>query len=425
MHNARVIAYLTSAYGRTSDSFIRDEVNQLRALGSIVYTFSIRRPDESQAVSKDILRERSQTEYLLVRQNIVPLISSVLKTSCRRPVRLLRAILLAARCSSPGVKSRIWALAYVIEACLLAERLRLKAVNHLHNHFGDGCATVAMLTGLLLGIPYSLTIHGAGEFDQPKSLALDEKIARASFVVTVSDWGRSQLLRWCRPEHGEKITVIRCGVGEHFVEQTSIPASRSPRLIYVGRLERDKGVLILLDAVAQLVEKQVAVELVIVGDGSIRGEVEQLIRRKGLGRYVTIRGWLSSAAVREEILRARAFVLPSFTENLPVSIMEAMALERPVVSSQLGGIPELVGPGVGWLVPPGSAPALAEALRQAVTAPPEQMEKMGKAAAALVAARHNSRVEGAKLARLFANGGSAQEQQVVVEAMSRQQQAIR
>ena len=352
MSDARVMAYLTSAYGRTSDLFIREEVKQLRALGNIIYTFSIRRPDESHVVSKDILRERSQTEYVLVKENAIPLIASVLKVLCRSPLRLLRAIALAVRCSNPGLKSRIWALAYVIEACFLAERLRFRAASHLHNHFGEGSATVAMLTGLLLRIPYSLTIHGSGEFDHPKTLALDEKIARASFVVAVSDWGRSQLLRWCRPE-----------------SNISSSARRWDRMSQCA-------------------------------DGS-------------------------AALPSGKRFCARAFVLPSFAENLPVAIMEALALGRPVISTHLGGIPELVSPGVGWLVPPGSAPALAEALRQAVTATPQQLEKMGKAGAALVAARHNSRVGAAKLARLIADGGSAQERQVVPEVLTRQPQAIR
>ena len=95
-------------------------------------------------------------------------------------------------------------------------------------------------------------------------------------------------------------------------------------------------------------------ELVIVGDGPLRGAIEQRIERFSLGTRVRITGFLSNRGVRQELLAARALVLPSFAEGLPVAIMEALALGRPVISTYIAGIPELVQPGVnGWLVPPG------------------------------------------------------------------------
>jgi glycosyltransferase involved in cell wall biosynthesis len=87
-------------------------------------------------------------------------------------------------------------------------------------------------------------------------------------------------------------------------------------------------------------------------------------------------GWASSERVREEVLGARALVLPSFAEGLPVVLMEAFALGRPVISTYVAGIPELVVPGSGWLVPAGSIDALASAMRDALTAAPETLERM-------------------------------------------------
>src|SRR5208283_1487037 len=98
--------------------------------------------------------------------------------------------------------------------------------------------------------------------------------------------------------------------------------------------------------------KGVQLDLVLAGDGPLRAEIESAIERHELANTVRITGWISSVGVRDELLAARALVLPSFAEGLPVVIMEAMALRRPVLSTYVGGIPELVRAGIdGWLVP--------------------------------------------------------------------------
>jgi colanic acid/amylovoran biosynthesis glycosyltransferase len=409
MREPLVLAYLTSAYARASDSFIRGEVEQLRRLGFTVHTFSIRRPASSEITGDDVRRERAQTDYVLIRDNARQLATATLRTLLRSPGRLARAAILALRCSSPGLKGRTWALAYLVEACFLAERLRTKRIHHLHNHFGEGSATVAMLAALIAAIPYSLTIHGPSEFDHPASLALDEKIGRAVFVVAVSEYGRSQLLRWSRIDDWPKVKVVHCGVGDGFLRQPPVPNPSSPRLVFVGRLELVKGLVPLVEAARELAREGLPLQLVIIGDGPLRGEIEHLVERYALQNQVTLRGWLGSEAVREEIVRSRAFVLPSFAENLPVAIMEALALGRPVISTYFGGIPELVRDGIcGWLVPAGSVPALTDAMRAALTASTDDLYRMGRAGAALVAGRHDARAEAAKLAALFTSHGAGQ-----------------
>jgi glycosyltransferase involved in cell wall biosynthesis len=113
----------------------------------------------------------------------------------------------------------------------------------------------------------------------------------------------------------------------------------------VGRLCEQKGQFLLLEAVARLASEGVPVELVLAGDGELRGDLERLIEAQGMAGFVNITGWVDSKRVRDEILSARVLVLPSFAEGLPVVIMEAMALGRPVVSTYVAGIPELVIPG--------------------------------------------------------------------------------
>jgi glycosyltransferase involved in cell wall biosynthesis len=133
------------------------------------------------------------------------------------------------------------------------------------------------------------------------------------------------------------------------------------------------------------------------------------VRSSGIERQVRITGWISGSQVREEILAARALVLPSFAEGLPVVIMEAMALRRPVITSFVAGIPELVRPGEGgWLVPAGDVEELATAMAECLSMTPASLARMGTAAHVRVLARHDIDIEAAKLAGLFQRLSSAE-----------------
>jgi glycosyltransferase involved in cell wall biosynthesis len=143
-------------------------------------------------------------------------------------------------------------------------------------------------------------------------------------------------------------------------------------------------------------------ELILVGDGDMRSEVEALIQRHDLGDMVTITGWASGAEVRDELIGARALVLPSFAEGLPVVIMEALALGRPVLSTYVAGIPELVEPDAsGWLVPPGSVDALVQAMLAVLRASPERLEELGREGRRRVLASHDTRTATDPLVEAF------------------------
>jgi glycosyltransferase involved in cell wall biosynthesis len=171
----------------------------------------------------------------------------------------------------------------------------------------------------------------------------------------------------------------------------------------VGRLCEQKGQLLLVEAVARLAARGVRMELVLAGDGEMRADVEQAIARHRLEQAVRITGWIGGERVREEILAARALVLPSFAEGLPVVIMEALALRRPVITTYVAGIPELVRDGIeGWLVPAGNVEALAEAMADALSAPAADLARRGDAGRERVLARHAVQTEAAKLQALIA-----------------------
>src|SRR5262249_19516144 len=177
------------------------------------------------------------------------------------------------------------------------------------------------------------------------------------------------LMRWTPPAEWAKLHVVRCGVDREFLAADGAPPPDRPRLVCVGRLCGDKGQILLVEAAGRLAKEGKEFELVLVGDGDIRPKLEERIRALGLERRVLLRGWMDGAGVRREISEARALVLPSFAEGLPVVIMEALAMGRPVLSTYVAGIPELVRPGVnGWLVTAGSVDDLVGRLREALDA---------------------------------------------------------
>jgi glycosyltransferase involved in cell wall biosynthesis len=280
--------------------------------------------------------------------------------------------------------------------------MRERGVAHLHAHFGTNPAAIALFARTLGGPPYSFTVHGPDEFDGPQAESLGDKIAGAAFVVAVSSFGRSQLYRWANHRDWGRIEVVHCGLDATFLGADPVPVPATPRLVCVGRLAEQKGQLILLQALAQLAGEGVALEAVLAGDGPMRSAIETEIVRLGLTGKVRITGWLSGADVRREIESARGLVLPSFAEGLPVVLMEALALGRPVVSTFVAGIPELVQDRVhGWLVPAGDVERLADAIRELLTTTPERLAAMGKAGAARVAERHDAEREAGRLAELF------------------------
>jgi glycosyltransferase involved in cell wall biosynthesis len=388
-------------YARVGDTFIRSEVQQLRDLGHTVHTFSIREANASDLAFEEIRAEHANTDYILS-HGILRLVRDAFLELLRVPGKWFSTIALATRCGWPGLRGRLWPYAYFLEACYLSRQLRKKGVTHLHDHNGQGCAFVAMLASALSDIPYSLTIHGPGEFDRPTLLALAEKVGRSKFAVAISDYGRSQLFRWVNHAHWPKVKVVHCGLEATYLEAKPVPPPASPRLVCIGRLSEQKGQLLLIDAASQLAEKGVAFELVLVGDGELRGEIEKLIEKRNLAKHVRVTGAVSSEQLFEEMLAARALVLPSFAEGLPRVIMEVMALRRPVLTTYVAGIPELVLPGInGWLFPAGSVDALTSAMADCLSRSADELRIMGEAAFSRVRERHCAATEVAKLAALF------------------------
>ena len=395
------IAYLVNQYPKVSHTFIRREILALERQGVSVARFALRGWDADVKGAED-LAEREKTRHIL-REGLATLLGRAVRRSLANPARAWTALRAAWQMSRQAERSWPYHLMYFVEACTLADWLEQEGVEHVHAHFGTNSTEVAQLAHLLGGPRYSFTVHGPEEFDKPRFLHLTRKIHDAAFVVAISSYGRSQLWRWLPGEEWHKVSVVHCALeGNFFQAPASVTAQPAPRLVNVGRLCAQKGQLLLVEAAALLKQDGVSFELVLAGDGEMRDAIEAAIVRHGLGNSVRITGWVDSATVRREMLEARALVLPSFAEGLPVVIMEAMAVGRPVVTTRIAGIPELVREGVdGWLVPPGDIVELKRAMKECLQASPERLLEMGRAANERVRARHDADVEAAKLKTLF------------------------
>jgi glycosyltransferase involved in cell wall biosynthesis len=395
------IAYLVNHYPAISHSFIRREILALERLGHEVLRISIRGWADPQRGSEDQL-EQTRTRYVL-RGGSMPLLVSFLRILATNPSGLFRAIALTLKVGLRAERPLPVHLIYLFEACQVALWLRSEKAQHLHVHFGTNSAEVAMLVGELGGPPWSFTAHGPEEFDKPKFISLPEKIRRARFVVAVSSFGRSQLFRNVPHAYWPKIKVVHCGLEPAFHEtDLTTAAGNERRLVCVGRLCEQKGQLLLIEAARLLAERGTKFELVLAGDGEMRGEIEALVAKYKLTSVVRITGWISSDEVRAEILAARALVLPSFAEGLPVVIMEAMALRRPAISTFVAGIPELIQHGEhGWLVPAGDLESLTAAMEECLGTAPESITRMGESARQRVLQRHDVDKEAAKLIELI------------------------
>jgi len=403
-HTRLRVAYLVNQYPKVSHSFIRREILALERQGIAVERIAVRGWDAN-VVDADDLAELTYTRHIL-KDGIGPSLGAAFRTLRTHPRRFLAALSEAIRLSRGSERSLPYHFIYLAEACLVLEWVRAAGVSHIHAHFGTNSAEVAMLVHMLGGPSYSFTVHGPEEFDKAHALHLDRKIARAKFVVAISSYGRAQLFRHAAPSDWSKIKVVHCGLEKAFYDVAHVqPASRH-QLVCVGRLCEQKGQLILLAAFARLRAKIGDCHLVLAGDGEMRPEIEARIAALNLKDAVTITGWISGAEVRREILAAQALVLPSFQEGLPVVLMEAMALGRPVISTYVAGIPELVIPGEnGWLVPAGDVAPLAEAMEACLATPPETLQAMGAAATRRATSRHDIDAEAAKLAALLQGDG--------------------
>lgn len=399
------IAYFTSAYPRATDTFIQREVVKLRAAGHEVFTYALRQPEAANNVSDLVVSERKNTTYLLP-VNPLSMLALNLKMLVSSPIKYLRTLKLAYKTRRVGVKGTLYQLFYFQEALLLADDLVRNNIQHLHNHFGDSSGSVTMLASQLSGVSYSMTFHGPHIFFEPTLWALSDKVKYSDFIVCISNYCKSQMMLFSDASDWHKLKIVHCGIDVESYTAATVQAQLADapvKLLYVGRLAAEKGVPVLLRSLIMLKNAGYSFHLTLLGDGPERQSLEREVNQHGLQEMVHFGGFASQETVRKTLQESDVFVLPSFAEGVPVSLMEAMACGVPVIATNVGGVTELIEHGVSGLV---VAPSDEIALKGALAAYIDSAELRARvkvAARKTVETHFNLQTELNKLQHLMAD----------------------
>jgi glycosyltransferase involved in cell wall biosynthesis len=275
------------------------------------------------------------------------------------------------------------ALATIPMAAFFATRMENARVDHIHAHWATHPTLAGLAAARLLNISFSFTAHAHDLFVNRSMLR--GKIRKAAFVATISEFNRRLLERLYPSESRGKTFVIHCGVdlSELDPKPRDIVAEAPLRIVCVASLEPQKGHAVLVEAVGMLRDRGIEVRCVLAGDGPQASSLRDQVARLGLAEEIELVGGLARPKILAALQNAEVMALASVPqasgkmEGIPVALMEGMAMQLPVVASDISGIPELVTDGVtGFLVPPGNAAALADALER-IHADPERGRGMG------------------------------------------------
>lgn len=426
------IAYVVSTYPALSNTFIQREITALESVADErgdrfqVLRFSVNRPSAQDLLTSVHQNEASKTKYLKG-QSFMSWLSLFVNALTVLRLRIARVLMLALRDGGLDLREILWRLFYFCEALAVWHDCRNRQVRHIHAHFGQGSAHVAWLATIMLNcdravstrVSWSFTIHGWLEFLNEEADSMRAKIHAADRTVCIADHTRSQAMRIADPAVWPRIIVQRCGVDLErfpFRQRFTLVRARVPEIptvLTVARLAPEKGHVVLFEAARLLWDSGRPVKLCLAGSGPFRKELESHVRRLGLEHAVEFLGPVGQDEIPGLLTAASVFCLPSFSEGVPVSLMEAMAVGTPVVATAINGIPELVIDGVtGRLVPASRPDRLAEALWSSCTID-ESLARMLLAARAHVEANYDARRNAAQLAGVFescisrnANGGA-------------------
>lgn len=381
------LAYLLNSYPMTSTTFIRREIAAIERAGVPVKRFAVRHWGERLVDPQD-MSERGRVEYLLSGQG-GRLVGGLAGHAIAHPRSFGEAWEAARDLYRAAGEGLVRHSAYLAQAIRLKKRCAQLGITHVHAHFSTNAATVAMLCHRLGGPRYSFTVHGPDELEQLVANSVADKAQHAAFVIAISAYCRDRLCAYLPDHLHDRVKIVPCGIDLRDYPAEPGPPPMSARLLSVGRLCPQKGQVEIPAAIAAAATDHRDLSVVLIGDGESRAAIEREIAATATGGKIKLLGWRTNAEVRRRIGETRALLLPSHAEGLPIVIMEAFAMGRPVITTRIAGIPELVDEACGWLVDPGDGAALADAIRAVMGASKAALAKMGREGRKRVMARHD------------------------------------
>lgn len=325
----------------------------------------------------------------------------------RSPLKYWRALRRAIWQTSPVPEDLARMLIIFPKAVYFAKQLEEMKVDHIHVHFVWLNGIAAQVAADLTGITYSLHAHAWDIFQRNRE-CVRRQLELATAVVTISEYHRQYLAELCPRWHPEDIRVVHCGLDPAEFTPAHVPAADQViRIISVGSLVEKKGHEYLIDACVQLAARGYRFKCSIVGIGPLREALQARINKCSLQEEVLLVGAKNQAEVQDFYHNSEIFVLAcvlarnSDRDGIPVVLMEAMAMQVPVVTTPVSGNPELVCDGeTGLLVPERDAQALAHAIERLIN-DPTLRHKLGQQGRQVVLAGFDIHQTAAQMAAIF------------------------
>jgi len=388
------ILYLTNSFPEAVESYVWEEIRELRSHGATVISCSIRQPAHPPCEGANFARE---TRYIFPLEPWICLKATGVLLSRLWGIRdLIRHAILGPESWSRKIRTLVhtWFGAY------LAVLLTGRNVEHIHVHHGYFSSWIGMIAARIRGASFSITLHGSdllvrGDY-------IDVKLAECCFCFTISDFNRRYILSHYQSVASSKVLVQHLGIDAAFWRNERPCASQEAfSILSVGRLHAVKNHGFLLLACHALKNAGVQFRCAIAGDGEERGQLQQLITTLGLEENVTLLGHVPRRHLPDLYASADVVVLTSHSEGVPVTLMEAMAMERLVIAPNISGVPEVVTNGAnGFLYDPNSMDDFLDKLQMVMRGGPS-MNKVRLAARRRIISRFNSTINLADFASRF------------------------
>lgn len=363
-----IVAYVLDRFPAISETFISDEIYSVMQTGVACHVFSL----EQRSLSVVHPRAKQVVDAGCVTyckpEAALSDVRCFLGLAFRHPGRIVRTLVQLVR-----DKEHRWLARSAIAIAYGCQNL---GTTHLHAHYADTAAQLAMWIHRWTSIPFTFTTHRYDIFETPPH-NMRELVDEAVGMVCISHYNLQYLVKTFGVDE-RKLRVIRCGIyTDEFENDIHVPTlTGSPlRLVCVARLVTEKGHCHLLEAVRLLVDEGMAVELKLAGDGPLKQELIDLARSLGLAQHVQFLGEQTGVQVRQLFQQCDIAVLASLSESMGLVNMEGMASGRPVIATAVLGVPELVEDKVtGFLCPPGEPRAIAATVHWILAHPAETQE---------------------------------------------------
>lgn len=400
------IAYILDLFPVVSETFIVREILELERNGFNISIFPLKNTKGTQF--SEIIH--ADTKALIPKVIYLPTLSKwnkVKKIIChlhffsQRPVNYIRTLQFYYRHNRKTYSP-------FTQSVLLAMDLKKLGVDHIHAHFSLNACKVSMLASLLTDIPYSFTIHAHDIFVPDLSDLTEEKFKHAKFIASISNYNKKFILNKYPSIDSEKIKIVHCGIKIRNNQRPSNTSENSFIFISVGRLVPQKDFKSLIQA-CHILKRVEGIKFIckIIGEGEDRPLLEKMITDLELEDVIFLQGAEEQEEVIEKLQSADVFVLPctveknGYMDGIPVALMEALAMEIPVITTNISGIPELIKEGAGILVEPENSKQLAAAMLRVYNLDDRERKEMITKGRTILTNDFNLTTEVEKLATFF------------------------